>query len=41
MKYHDNSNYQDKKYGEKKRVHNQKKDGTWKCTVCLKVKTDK
>jgi hypothetical protein len=31
--------FQDKKYGEGKRVHNLvNKDGTWRCTVCSKIR---
>ena len=31
--------YQDKKYGSGKRLHNScKDDKDWKCTVCLKIK---
>lgn len=33
--------YQDKRYGKKKRVHNEAKDGNdvaWTCTVCDKKK---
>lgn len=32
------SDYQDKKYGMKNRLHNQARDG-WTCTVCGKKKT--
>lgn len=30
--------YQDKRYGKGKRVHNRKADGTWTCTVCRSEK---
>ena len=34
--------WQDKVYGNGKRVHNptkkENKDGKWRCTVCLKIK---
>lgn len=31
--------YQDKLYGQGYRVHNQKKDGNYRCTVCKKEKS--
>jgi hypothetical protein len=30
--------YQDKKYGKRKRLHNEARDG-WTCTVCGKKKS--
>jgi len=30
--------YQDRKYGKGKRLHNQTKDGEWRCSVCRKEK---
>lgn len=29
--------YQDKAYGEGKRVHSRMKNGQWRCSVCLNV----
>ena len=34
------NSYQDTKYGKGKRVHNLKRDGSRKCTVCGNVKGD-
>jgi hypothetical protein len=31
--------YQDKRYGLGKRVHNQTKKKTWRCTVCEREKS--
>lgn len=35
----DGAKYQDKKYGNQKRVHNGCKDDKFRCTVCGNVKT--
>jgi len=29
---------QDKRYGKGRRVHNPKKNGEWRCTVCDNIK---